>query len=87
MRLFLYKVGEGTPMRTIENVQRYTADSVTTEDGTIYEPLAEGYELSSLPDCSETLRADWREAHPDAEQRVEDLEELLALLLFGGEGE
>ena len=35
-------------------------------------------------DCSETLRADWRRDHPSAEERMEELEALVAGLLFGG---
>ena len=51
-----------------------------------YRPLAEGYELSGKADCSETLRADYRAAHPTQETRLEELETLVAALLFGGEG-
>ena len=35
----------------------------------------------------ETLRADYRAAHPTQETRLEELEELVAALMFGGEGE
>lgn len=54
--------------------------------GPVYRPLAEGYELSGKVDCSETLRADYRAAHPTQETRLEELETLVAALLFGGEG-
>ena len=70
MTLYLYKTGTGTPVLTIENAQSYTADSVTVADGTVYAPLAEGYELSSKTDCSETLRADYR-AKPTQLDRIE----------------
>lgn len=86
MTLYVYKAGENMPVLTVEDAVSYTADSVTTADGTVYAPLAEGYELSSLSDCSETLRADWRVHNPTAETRLEELEALLAELLFGGEG-
>lgn len=86
MTLYLYKLGQVIPALTLENVTSYTDDSVTTADGTIYGPLAEEYELSALPDCSETLRADWRMRCPGTEARMEELEALLAELLFGGEG-
>lgn len=86
MTLYLYKTGEKAPLLTLEHAATYTADSVTMEDGGVYAPLAEGFELSSLPDCSETLRAVWRKENPTPEQRVEELEELMASLLFGGEG-
>ena len=46
-----------------------------------------GYELSGKADCSETLRADYRAAYPAQETRLEELEELVAALMFGGEGE
>lgn len=87
MTLYIYKIGTDQPVLTVENARSYTADSVTDADGTIYGPLAEGYELSSRTDCSETLRADYRAAHPAQETRLEDLEELVAALMFGGEGE
>lgn len=91
MKLYLYKIRTSVPVLTIENVQSYTADSVTAlnEDGAtvVYTPLAEDCELSSLPDCSEALRAAWREANPDDLSRIEELEALVAALLFGGEGE
>ena len=59
---------------------------MTAADGTIYAPLTEGYELSGKVNCSETLRADYRAAHPTQETRLEELETLVAALLFGGEG-
>ena len=85
MTLYLYRIGTEVPILTIENVQNYTADSVTAADGTVYGPLAEDCELSGKADCSETLRADYRAAHPTQETRLEELEELVAALMFGGE--
>ena len=87
MILYLYKLGTNTPTLTIENARSYTADSVTAEDGAVSRPLAEEYELSGKADCSETLRADYRAVHPTQETRLEELETLVAALLFGGEGE
>ena len=91
MTLYLYKTGTAVPVLTIENVQGYTADSVTaldTQGRTVtYAPLAENCELSSKADCSETLRAAYREAHPDEKMRIAELEALMAELLYGGEGE
>ena len=87
MILYLYKIGTDTPALTVENAQSYTADGILAADGTAYAPLAEGYELSGRTDCSETLRADYRAAHPAQETRLEELEELVAALMFGGEGE
>lgn len=87
MTLYFYKIGTDTPALTIENVRSYTADSILAADGAVYAPLAEGYELSGKADCSETLRADWRKRCPSQETRLEELEELVAALLFGGEGE
>ena len=63
MNLYLYKIGTNVPALTIEDVASYTDNEVRAADGTIYSPLAEDCELSSLPDCSETLRADWRRQH------------------------
>ena len=57
MTLYFYEIGTDQPVLTVENAQSYTADSVTAADGTVYAPLAEGYELSGKADCSETLRA------------------------------
>lgn len=77
MTLYLYRVGEEQAALTIENVQSYTADSVTALDEhggvAIYSPLAEDCELSSKEDCSEALRADWRKANPGTENQVNDL--------------
>lgn len=87
MTLYFYEIGTDQPVLTLENARSYTADSVTAEDGMIYGPLAEGYELSSRADCSETLRADYRTAHPAQETRLEELEELVAALMFGGADE
>lgn len=87
MTLYFYKIGTDTPALTIENARSYTADSILAADGAVYAPLAEGYELSGKADCSETLRADWRKRCPSQETRLEELEELVAALLFGGEGE
>ena len=58
-----------------------------TGNSVVYAPLAEDCELSSKVDCSETLRADWRAAHPSDKTRIEELEALMAELLFGGESE
>lgn len=85
MILYFYKIGTDTPVLTIDNAASYTADSVTAADGSVYEPLAEDCELSGKADCSETLRANWRAAHPSADERVEELEALMAALLYGGE--
>ena len=82
MILYLYKLGTNTPALTIKNARSYTADSVTDEDGAVYRPLAEDYELSGKADCSETLRADYRAAHPTQETRLEELETLVAALLL-----
>ena len=87
MTLYVYKIGTNIPVLTVENAQSYTADSVTAADGAVYKPLAEDYELSGKADCSERLRADYRTAHPAQETRLEDLEELVATLMFGGESE
>lgn len=74
MTLYLYKTGTNVPVLTIENVQGYTADSVTaleTDGSTVtYAPLAEDCELSSKADCSETLRAALRAA-PSQLDRIE----------------
>lgn len=87
MNFYLYRMGETAPLLEIEDVAEYTADAVVTETGETYGPLAEDCELSSVPECTETLRADYRTAHPTQEIRLEELEELMAALLFGGEGE
>ena len=63
MDLYLYKIGSSVPVLTIDNVASYTDNEVRTADGAIYNPLAEDCELSSLPDCSEALRAAWRRKH------------------------
>lgn len=73
MTLYLYKIGSTTPLFTIENVQSYTNNKVEAiQDGNpiTYAPLADGFELSSKPDCSETLRADYIET-PTQLDRIE----------------
>ena len=91
MTLYLYRIGTEVPILTIENVQNYTADSVTAKNAEgnpiVYSPLAADCELSSKADCSETLRADYCASYPTQETRLEELEELVAELMFGGEGE
>lgn len=92
MTLYLYKIKTGTggasaaPVMTLENVVSYTDSKAFTEGNGIYGPFAEDCELSSKPDCSETLRADWRKEHPSQDVRIDELEALVAELLFGGEG-
>lgn len=85
MTLYLYETAGKVPALELKDVRSYTDSRVVTGDG-IYGPLAQGYELSADPDCTETLRADWRREHPTAEARLEDLEALMADLLFGGDG-
>lgn len=91
MTLYLYRIGTAAPLLRLERVQSYTAERVTALDeagnAVIYAPLAEDCELSSEPDCSEALREAWREANPDGKTRLDELEELVAALLYGGEGE
>lgn len=74
MTLYLYKIGSRSLVLTIENVQGYTADSVTAKNAEgnpiVYSPLAADCELSSKADCSETLRADWRKS-PTQLDRIE----------------
>lgn len=74
MNLYLYKIGTNVPVLTIEDAVSYTENEVRTEDGSVYSPLAEDCELSSKPDCSEALRADWRREHC-----LEDYPELMTL--------
>lgn len=85
MTLYLYKTGTSVSELTIENVVSYTSEKAVTEDGSVYNLFGSELELSSKPDCSETLRADWKRDHPSQEQRMEELESILAKLLFGGE--
>ena len=74
MTLYLYKIGSRSLVLTIENVQGYTADSVTAKNAEgnpiVYSPLAADCELRSKADCSETLRADWRKS-PTQLDRIE----------------
>lgn len=86
MKLYLYDITSKAVLLEIDEVLSYTDQAVVTETG-VHSPLADSCELSSLPDCSETLRADWRRDNPTTETRIEDLEALVAELLFGGEAE
>ena len=88
MTLYLYWTGTAVPVLMIENVQSYTADHVRAADkeGNIitYSPLAADCELSSKADCSEALRAVWRETHPDSDtlalELLADHEERICML-------
>lgn len=89
MTLYLYKAAAKTVVMRMENVRSYTAERVTALDeagnAVVYAPLAEDCELSSKADCSETLRAAWREINPDEGTRLDELEALVAGLLYGGD--
>lgn len=74
MNLYLYKIGKSVPELVIENAVSYTDNRAETETGAVYGPFAGDCELSGLPDCSETLRADWRREHC-----LEDYPELMTL--------
>ena len=84
MTLYLYKSGTNKAVLTLEDVVSYTADQVVTKKG-VYAPLAGDCELSATSDCAGTLRADWRGKNPSAEKRLEEVEDVLAQILFGGE--
>lgn len=84
MTLYLYDTADMNAVLKLEDVLSYTDSRVVTANG-IYAPLAEGWELSETEDCAGTLRADWRRDHPSTESRLEDVEILLAELLFGGD--
>ena len=85
MKLYLYDRASKQILAEVSGAKSYTDTQVLSEDGCIYAPLAANVELSSKADCSETLRADWAAAHPTQEERMGDMEELLAELLYGGE--
>lgn len=88
MTLYLYRIGDTVPCLTIEHAVSYTDAEVTAvinDETVVYAPLAEDCELSTKQNCSETLRADWRSAHPSVQLRIEELETLMAELLFGAE--
>ena len=87
MRLYLYDIQTKQPVLTIDMVQSYTAEQVITEDGAVLSPLAECCELSAKADCSEMLRADWREKNPNVREWMNEVDAALAQLLFGGEAE
>lgn len=87
MKLYLYHTATKDVALEIDNAVSYTAGEVTAADGTVYGPFAEDCELSATPDFAGTLRADWRRDNPDNETRLEELEALMAELLFGGEAE
>ena len=84
MELYLYNIGSKKILSKLEGVLSYTDREIVTAD-TVYGPLADSVELSAMPDCAETLRADWRRDNPSAESRLEELESLMVALLFGGE--
>lgn len=86
MKLYVYDIAAKSVVLELEDVLSYTDARVVTAKG-VYGPLAEGCELSETADCAGTLRADWRRENPGTESRLNDLELLMAELLFGGDGE
>lgn len=58
---------------------------MVTAEGWVLGPLADGVELSETADCVGTPRADRRENNPSQERRIEELEALMAEMLFEGE--
>ena len=85
MKLYLYDKASGEVRLEVDGVLSYTDQAIVTEAG-VHGPLADSCELSSTADCSETLRADWLRDNPTTQTRIEELETLVAELLFGGEG-
>ena len=77
------RIRQHPPFQMIERVTALETDGGSV----VYEPLAADCELSGKADCSEALRAAWRERNPSEQERVELLETLVAELLYGGEGE
>lgn len=84
MKLYLYDTATGRTVLELEDVLSYTADRVVTKRG-VYAPLAEGCELSAQPESAQALREAWRAAHPSDTVRLDELEALMAQLLYGGE--
>lgn len=84
MKLYLYDTDSKQTLLELDHVISYTDQKVVTEEG-VYSPLAENVELSGISDCSQMLRADWKRDNPSEETRIEELETLMATLLFGGE--
>ena len=84
MKLYLYNKENKKIISSIDGVVSYTGTQVNTENGKVYGPLAKWVELSSKEDCSECLRSAWAAGHPSQEERMEQLEELMAELIFGG---
>lgn len=70
MQLYLYRTGAREALMTIDNAASYTDRQITAEDGTVYGPFSGDIEISSLPDCSESLRAKWRTDHPSADPQA-----------------
>ena len=82
---YLYQAATRQLLLTIEHVRSFTNDRIEDDRGGLYGPFAEGVELSLTPDLKETRFSDWTAAHPSADTRLDDLETLVAQLLFGGE--
>lgn len=80
MDLYVYRKGTSEPFDLVENVASYTDSTVITADGVVYEPFADWVELSSVPDCSEALRADWRMTHIEPQEQLRaDVDYLLMM--------
>jgi len=64
MKLYIYSTLDGQLFDEME-VERYDGEAVHGDFGTM--SLSAELEYSSREDLNETLRADWRRAHPSAE--------------------
>ena len=64
MKLYIYSTLDGELFDEME-VERYDGEAVHGDFGTM--SLSAELEYSSREDLNETLRADWRRAHPSAE--------------------
>ncbi|MBE6995181.1 MAG: hypothetical protein E7429_00380 [Ruminococcaceae bacterium] len=86
MNLYLYNTETRQVVTEMQDVLSYTDSRVVTANG-VFAPLAPWTELSSRADCSETLRADWKNENPSPADRMAELEDLLAELIYGGDAE
>lgn len=82
MLLYFYNRHTGR-LADVMEADGYNGDFAWAGDSTVY--FDRDWEVSTAPDLGQALRAEWQAANPTQASRLEEVEFLLAELLFGGE--
>lgn len=85
MTCYIYRKIDKSLLETVE-ASAITADGLVLESGE-HLCLLGDFEVSQSADLSQCLLAEERAKAPSLQQRIDDLEELLMTLLYGGANE